>query len=656
MDVPSSSSSSQDTAAAPVLQQQSKRHRKRIIPPGPAGLWFQQQQQQPPEQPQQQQQPNSVITTHSKRRSNRSTTTTQQAQEEEEDDDDDDDEETLTMRAALDISIHHPTSSSISSRQPANYSPAWTAAHIALGFVTPAATVPSLLVASSSASNSTSHLTSSSSRNDPYDRLRPHVPSEYSLLREIINDDDDTTAASGSGRPHNNAHQKKRGKRLLLLLQIGSIQSMTANDHLWSAVLSDETTVDTITAWIQPSLVRSEQQQGHHGHLLRPGNVLLLQGCGRHVVQHQERLLLIARENIIRCFTPSDTDQLPHATYIQWMETRQQLTLQVRLQSLRHRRRRCDNDSDDDDDADDDEAAPEEQENDDNDDQGQDKQSRDPFAHLSQLPFVTTKAPATAAVRNEDEEEESRPRPRNDPTTNRHHLQVAGHSQQQQQCDQSPRPQEKGPVVVGHQLDRLSSPPASVAHPPIRHGQQPQPQSLPTTFVSSSPLASSGDRQQPKKQQQQPISSVGVDFSRHQQSPAPAPTDRQQQQHPSQQPEQQQQQQHRTPGSKFAKQRQPPPHQTPSSATTTTTPTRKKRLRSIFPRGCRHLMTQAAWEEMQQFMDVTEYQAVVVPTDPSLASSSSSPVFSNDFRNLCPTLFQPHSFAGMDHIVDDYFF
>jgi hypothetical protein len=69
-------------------------------------------------------------------------------------------------------------------------------------------------------------------------------------------------------------------------------------------------------------------------------------------------------------------------------------------------------------------------------------------------------------------------------------------------------------------------------------------------------------------------------------------------------------------------------------------------------------MTQAAWEEMQQFMDVTD-QTVVVHADPSLlasSSSSSSPVFSNEFRNLCPTLFQPQSFAGLDNIADDYFF
>lgn len=250
---------------------QSKRHRKRLIPPGPAGLWFQMQQ-------------SSSDTTN--RIAGPKNGKNQEAQPEEEDDD-----ETSKDESALEYHQHHHHSilsslSSSTSMKQANYSPAWTAAHVELGFVTPA--IP------------TNKSDINSRNDDPFQILRPFVPPAYALLRDIIKDTD-----AGGWKNH----------PLLLLLQSLAIHTMTANDHLWTIILSDETMTDTITAWIQPSLVRLEQKDNRQ---LRPGNILMLQHCSFHFIQHQERLMLIAKENILRCFTTTDSEQLPHDTYISW--------------------------------------------------------------------------------------------------------------------------------------------------------------------------------------------------------------------------------------------------------------------------------------------------------------------------------------------------
>ena len=186
----------------------------------------------------------------------------------------------------------HATTCTSSQQEPVSSasfcSPGWTAAQCALGISTPS-------------------LPPYWSQEKKYDVMKSHMPSGYLLLHDVLQGQTDWVA-------------KQR-----LLLQVSSIQSVTANDHLWTAILEDETGT-TLTAWIQPELVRKEQQNNKW---VRVGNVWLLEGCTIYLIPQTEswdRILLVGESNLREMWSPAAADSVPTKEYIAWMEARNLLS------------------------------------------------------------------------------------------------------------------------------------------------------------------------------------------------------------------------------------------------------------------------------------------------------------------------------------------
>lgn len=151
--------------------------------------------------------------------------------------------------------------------------------------------------------------------NDPkqrYEWLRPHLPSEYILLWEILNGQYDFATPQNS--------------RLLLL--VTSIESHNLH-NIWTVEFQDETGL-TIRAWMEPRYVQQQLQQQHESSsTIRPGVIWMLSGVGMMVQTNEheekiERILLIGGQHVARVWTPEETEQndsiVPDSDFLRWME------------------------------------------------------------------------------------------------------------------------------------------------------------------------------------------------------------------------------------------------------------------------------------------------------------------------------------------------
>lgn len=179
------------------------------------------------------------------------------------------------------------------------YSSAWMCMQCQLNITTPA-------------------LPAFTSHSERYEVLRPHYHSQYTLLYELV---------------HENALWKSRRQILVL---INSIHSLT--DNLWTVELTDETGV-TMNAWVQPKLVREEQQRQQPS-FVRPGLVWLLENPTMILAEREEtmgveavrldRMLLISQENILKVWTPGQAEKdISDTDYVQWLENRNTLSSQA---------------------------------------------------------------------------------------------------------------------------------------------------------------------------------------------------------------------------------------------------------------------------------------------------------------------------------------
>jgi len=269
-----------EVAPQPALvrrpQKKAAKHRKRHVPVGPAGVLFQQTLQQHP----------------GKRQRNEAPLNRNEI------DDEDDNDGASSCGYSISQSRCSPTAAST-----AYTSPAWTAAQCALELSTPSCPF---------------HWTF----RQKYAALRPHLPAEYLLVPQILNG-----AADWKMAPH----QK-------LLVQVVTIQAVTANDHLWTVSLTDETGA-TVQAWIEPAWVRKEQQQ--QASQIRAGTLWLLQNCSIQLIANNnsnsndatddtqqqmmmDRMLLVSPDNVISVWNSSTN--VSNAEYIRWMEARNALT------------------------------------------------------------------------------------------------------------------------------------------------------------------------------------------------------------------------------------------------------------------------------------------------------------------------------------------
>lgn len=150
--------------------------------------------------------------------------------------------------------------------------------------------------------------------------LRRYVPEEYLLLPQVLSIEE----------------RWKVPKRLLVVVQ--RIQSLA--DNLWTVELTDETSA-VVDAWIQPRLVREEQQRPQPMYI-RPGLVWLLnEPTVMLVVGEKEqpgadavrldRMLLIDVDSIEQVWSPAQAEkEVSDEDYVRWMEKRNTLTMAAR--------------------------------------------------------------------------------------------------------------------------------------------------------------------------------------------------------------------------------------------------------------------------------------------------------------------------------------
>jgi len=317
-------------------KKKAKQHRRRHVPVGPAGVWFQQQQQHNDCGDDN----NGLGTTkvrannggRQRRRDGSSTRAGRRGDENALDDKDNDDNEAEEEEEEADHDFSHLLSKHRRNNDDDDgaaglslsfCSNAWMCMQCELGVVIPS--LPSYLPVQ-----------------ERYRILRRYVPDGYMLLPEIDND------GSTGG-----AEWKTRRK---LLVVVQTIQSLT--DNLWTVTLTDETGASAL-AWVQPRLVREEQQRQNSCHL-RPGYVWLLdKGTTTSLVvldsasarmlfpsshaeqQHRRdrpsaagdvqirRMLLVSQENILRVWTPAQSKDVSDRDYVRWQEKRQTMTAEA---------------------------------------------------------------------------------------------------------------------------------------------------------------------------------------------------------------------------------------------------------------------------------------------------------------------------------------
>eukprot|EP00977_Amphora_coffeiformis_P010071 scaffold2353_cov167-Amphora_coffeaeformis.AAC.62 len=295
----------------PPLPRKAQRRRKRHVPVGPAGVWFQNFQSSDNHHGRPTTNNNLHLSSHHKNN----------------DDVDDDDEEEEDQQDALQNlrrSMLQRRRVAHSSNALTNFSsPAWIAMQCDCRWVTPSLA---------------SHL----SIEERCEQLRPHVPSQFTMIPELI----------GNYSSKNNDHSALANNRdpwfcehaMVLVSNIHG--STTANG--WTVTLTDETGA-TLTAWIQPDSIRRQLQCPNRGGVgdasssaataaatttkawLRTGCVLWLQNttlllspdCPE--TGRLSFLLLVGEVNVKQVWTPSDGESLSDERYIQWIEQRSQV-------------------------------------------------------------------------------------------------------------------------------------------------------------------------------------------------------------------------------------------------------------------------------------------------------------------------------------------
>lgn len=288
---------------APMPQRRkAKAHRKRHVPVGPAGVWFQSQEQQ-----------KKVVVPHQRGGGGttrrhilaRGTHNEERALDEEE-----------GVSQASQAMEEEPLSkkssdaggNSCSGGGLSLCSPAWMCMQCDLDLVLPS-------------------LPPHWSEVERCAAVRQCLPTQYVLIPELL-------------RPSSAEWKLGRHKKLVLMVQ--TIHSLT--DNLWTVQVTDETGA-TLTAWVQPKLVRDEQQRPQPRYI-RPGCVWLLNGpttilCPdssssssssvHHPNHHHKlgRMLLISSNTIERVWTPAHAKEISDDQFVQWLERRSVVTAQV---------------------------------------------------------------------------------------------------------------------------------------------------------------------------------------------------------------------------------------------------------------------------------------------------------------------------------------
>jgi hypothetical protein len=286
-----------------ALPLKAKSHRKRHVPVGPAGIWFQSSQSS-----------NTTGTNGVCPSERTSAACRHNAPEEEE-------LEMTQLSQTQAISTETSRNTHV-----AFYSPAWMAMQVSLGFVTPS-------------------LPAHFSPWQKYRAVRPHLPSQYLLLRDL------------------ERVSWKLPSSQTLLVVVESIQALAADHVSWIVTLTDETQ-ETMAAWIQPRLVADEEQRAVPKYL-RVGVVwalsdkvtLSLKSAANNdsndedeagdffieeAITHNEtrfsaqlqtrseRLLLIREENIQQAWAPSHAElRVSDEDYIRWVERRSALRMDI---------------------------------------------------------------------------------------------------------------------------------------------------------------------------------------------------------------------------------------------------------------------------------------------------------------------------------------
>jgi hypothetical protein len=194
-------------------------------------------------------------------------------------------------------------------------SPAWMCMQCDLGLVLPALPPPDASLASEEGGDTEQYRR---------DALRQCLPSEYLLLPDLV--------------VPTSTEWKLRNRRIVVL--VVAIQSLT--DNLWTVKVTDETSA-VVTAWIQPRLVREEQQR-QQPKFVRPGLVWLLVNPTLILVNNAgdggnnrsgadrdslERMLLISEETIDRVWTPAQAKEISDERFVAWMEQRNVLSASI---------------------------------------------------------------------------------------------------------------------------------------------------------------------------------------------------------------------------------------------------------------------------------------------------------------------------------------
>ena len=202
----------------------------------------------------------------------------------------------------------------------ANFSsPAWIAMQCDCRWVTPSLASHSLSI------------------EERYEQLRPHVPSQFTMIPELIGNFH--SKKSPSALTNNNNRDPWFCEHAMVL--VSNIHgSTTANG--WTVTLTDETGA-TLTAWIQPDSIRRQLQRPTSGDSstataatttkawLRTGcvwwlqNTTLLLSPDCPETGRLSFLLLVGEANVKQVWTPSDGESLSDERYIQWIEQRNQV-------------------------------------------------------------------------------------------------------------------------------------------------------------------------------------------------------------------------------------------------------------------------------------------------------------------------------------------
>jgi len=297
-----------------------KRQRKKITPPGPAGIWF---------------------LSHSTSKKKKRKSSTHIAQREYGDSPSSSQEDALSMSVHSNAGHNHNHTHNSSKHHhhrkgPSSFStvasnPAWTAMQCTLNWYTPE--VP-LSVASAPIQR--------------YQRLRPHTPTEYCLLPEILSSSQFATA------------WKLPPARTLIVLVLSVA---CHHDDIWTVELQDDTGA-SIQAWMQPSFVQAEKQQHADDNAtgpryIRPGyvwcltnvTIMLQQSMGGNTAltsyantttcttttssngagnsKMPQRMLLISERNVSRVWMPDSLEEVEDSVYCEWVEKRSAIQSQV---------------------------------------------------------------------------------------------------------------------------------------------------------------------------------------------------------------------------------------------------------------------------------------------------------------------------------------